>query len=282
MVSGIEPLGVSPIEVPNASFDAAGRPLRLHLNTAIPVAQYGLSAGNSRNTSAVAIHRFGFGNSVIAGFDLIGQAYRDNETGDFSRLMLSALEYVQPAQVPLRGGMTIPVSWRVFNRGQIASLSQFLEVAGGRIVDPGLAREEGPQALSRQLELAAGEADELKFWWQLPVAAEAAWITGWLDLREGVSTREYGEVTQFFPMEPVIDFARLQTLLLEAAMSGAVARQVGRDIELAVAHQSRGNTTLAIDQLLRAAERLEPVADRGALELRAAIGWLIHQLNLSP
>lgn len=279
--SAITPLELSPISIPDASFSQSERPLRLRLDTAVPVAEYRLSSGGwTRDTAAMAVHEFGFGRSMIVGFDLLNQAYLAGDASGFSRLLISTLEHVQPSEVPHRAGMTVPVNWQVLNRGGLASLSLFLEVGGGRIVDPGVAQQEGPLALSRDLELAAGETDEFAFWWQLPSGAEAASIRAWLDLREGVSTREYGEVTQSFGLEPIVDFARVKSRIHEAAEAGTVSRQSLSDIERAEALYAKEELTRAVFHLLRAAERLGDIADPVAMELRAGVGWLIHHLSM--
>lgn len=279
--SAITPLDLSPIPIPDASFSQAERPLRLRLETAAPVAEYRLgSGGRTTDTAAVAIHEFGFGSSVIVGFDLLNQAYLGGDASGFSRLLLSTLEYVQPSEVPHRAGMTIPVNWQVLNRGGLASLSLFLEVGGGRIVDPGVAQQEGPLALSRDLELAAGETDEFAFWWQLPSETEAASITAWLDLREGVSTREYGEVIQSFGLEPIVDFAWVKSRIHEAAEAGTVSWRSLSDIERAETLYAREDLIRAVFHLLRAAEGLGDIAEPDVMELRAAVGWLIHHLSM--
>jgi hypothetical protein len=279
--SAITPLDLSPISIPAASFSQAERPLRLRLDTAVPLAEYRLSSGGwTKDTVAMAVHEFGFGSSMIVGFDLLNQAYLAGDASGFSRLFISTLEHVQPSEVPRRAGMTIPVNWQVLNRGGLASLSLFLEVGGGRIVDPGVAQQEGPLALSRDLELAAGETDEFAFWWQLPSGAEAASIRAWLDLREGVSTREYGEVTQSFGLEPIVDFAWVKSRIHEAAEAGTVSRQSLSDIERAEALYAKEELTHAVFHLLRAAERLGDIADPVVTELRAGVGWLIHHLSM--
>ena len=279
--SAIVPLSLSPIEIPSEPFAQTERPLRLRLDKAVPLSEYRFSGEpTATGTAALAVHEFGYGRSVIVGFDLLNQAYTAGGASGFSRLLVSALEHVQPSEVASRAGMSIPVSWQVLNRGGLASLHQFLEAGGGRIVDPGLARPQGPLALSRDLELAAGQTDAFVFWWQLPAEAEMARITAWLDLREGVSTRQYSEMTKSFGLEHTVDFARLKSRINEVAEAGTVLRQVLSNVDRAEALYAKEDFIRAVSTLLHAAEHLDDTEDPVVADLRADIGWLIHQLAM--
>ncbi|MEY6434228.1 hypothetical protein ABC977_17670, partial [Thioalkalicoccus limnaeus] len=278
-VTGIEPVFGIPLDVPDASFPHSERSQALRLTGAMPLAEYRVLRGRPQDRTAMAWHEFGFGNTIIAGFDILGQAYADGAEGLFARLLLDAIDHVEPDLGRHRPGMTVPVYWQIRNHGESASVRLTLETADGPLLDPGMGLLLDPYTVMFDFDLAAGDEQERVFWWQLPEAIDDAWISARLQWREGETLSDYGTTQHRFEIWPGLTFAHVQDWLLDRLEFHPDYARALRAFEQASFFYERGDPEKALFHLLKVADWLARIQEPEARELRQALSWLIHGVS---
>ena len=141
---GIRPVLPVPIEVPEDVFAPEAQAVTLRLHGGTVIGEYRMDGGQALDAAAMAVHDFGLGRSLLAGFDLLAAAEAMGASGGLAALLRDALEYTRPDPVIQRPGMAIPIRWMLSNRGDAGSVRLDLAVIGGSIADPGSATVEGP------------------------------------------------------------------------------------------------------------------------------------------
>ncbi|WP_232199393.1 NF038132 family protein [Thioalkalivibrio thiocyanodenitrificans] len=277
--TGIEPVAGAPIDVPEAGFPDSEWSLALRLVGAVPVAEYRVPRGRPQDGTAMAVHQFGSGRAVIAGFDMLAQAHAQGAEGVFARLLLDALEHVQPAPGLHRAGMAVPVHWRILNRGDLASVRLTLETADGVLLDPGVGVPLDPYTVVFDLEFAAGEELERVFWWLLPDDVEDAWVSAKIELREGVSLVEYGTSRHRFQVSSPPSFDEVRVGLLGRLEFHADYGRALEKLDQAYSFHERGDPEKAVFHLLKVADWLARIHEPEARQLREALSWLIRGIS---
>lgn len=277
--TGLDAVAPSVVGVPRGSFPAVGRAVELRLHDGLALAEYVGSNGQRPNATAVAVHGYGQGRTLLAGFDLLAQAEAQGAGGDFARFLLEALEYTRPNPAIGRAGMAVPVRWDLFNRGGAGSLVLTLELAGGRIADPGSGDLLGPDSIAFPVELPQGGKAELLFWWQLPLEPEVARVTANIDLQEGLLLHRHDVRQHAFAVQPLPDFSELQAQLegllgLHEGYSAAL-----EELEKAEALYRTGAVGSAVLRLLEAARSLAGIPGPEADSVRESVAWLVFRLS---
>lgn len=276
--AGLAPGMPSVLPVPEGLFPAAGRAVEIRLHDARPLAEYIGSGGQRANVTAVAVHHYGRGRSFLAGFELLASAEVQGPGGDFARFLLEALDYTRPDPPLQRPGMTVPVRWELLNRGGPASVLLTLELAGGRIADPGNGDPLGPESIALPLELTQGGTAELRFWWQLPLQPDAARVIATLDLREGPLVHRHDVKEHAFLVEPLPGFPELRAQL--GALLGRAQGYQGALEELGEAEAlcRTGAVGGAVFRLLESARWLAGITESEAAVVRESLAWLIFKV----
>ncbi|MDF1613696.1 hypothetical protein [Desulfurivibrio dismutans] len=275
---GIVSLPSVPLAVPDLAFVQEELPQALRLAGAVPLAEYLIDRGRPGDRTSVAWHEYGQGLAVTAGFDLLSQAHAAGAESGFAELLPQALTHVHPEPAINRAGMAVPVYWRLDNRGKAVAVRLHLEVAGGRIVDPGQGNPAGYQCLSFDLDLPADGSAEVGFWWQLPDEPQSAVVTARIELRDGGWWEEYGITSHVFPVEPLPTFEELRTVLIWLAARDRDYGRVLREVEQAEGFHGRGRPEQAVFHLLKAAEILGGMDGEQAEEVRDSMAWLIVRI----
>jgi len=278
-VTGIEPVPGAPVSVPEAAFPVSERSQALRLAGAVPIAEYRVSRGRPRDHTAMAVHQFGSGRTVMAGFDLLAQAYAQGAEGDFARLLLDALEYVQPVPGLHQPGMAVPVHWQIRNHGHLASVRLTLEAADGLLLDPGGGTLLDLHTVVFDLELAAGEELERVFWWLLPDDVDDAWISARIELRQGVTLLEYGTSHHRLQVSPPPSFEQLRDGIVNRLEFHAGYARALAKFDQAYNFYDGGDPEKAVFHLLKAADWLARIQEPEARQLREALSWLIHGIS---
>lgn len=275
---GINPLFDTALEAPDAIFSAEETPLALRLAGAAALAEYRTSRGRPHDQTAIALNDYGNGHSVIAGFELLAQAQAAGVQSGYATFLMAALEYVHPAAITARPGITVPFLWQVHNRGDALTARLQLEIGGTRTVDPGPATADGPTRLWHDFDLPREGTDELRFWWQLPASEDEAWVTGKLSIAEGVVFNEYGSSLHAIPLERLPDFDDIRTRV--DAIQVELRHQAGilREMEHAEKALERGRPEQAVFHLLKAADELDVIGGADADAVRVKLAWLIHRI----
>jgi hypothetical protein len=276
--AGIRPVFPAPVAVPDEAFAPEGRAVALRLHGGTVVGEYRMDGGHAWDTAAVAVHDFGLGRSLLAGFDLLAAATGSGASGAFAALLREALEYTRPDPVAQRPGMAIPIRWVLANRGDAGSVRLDLAVIGGAIADPGSATAEGPRHLSYEIDLPAGGQKELRFWWRLPLDPDAARIMATLYLREGIQADLYDVGFHDLTIEAVPGFEEVGALVEARLELGDQYRSVLQEVESARLIYLGGDASRAVFQLLKAADWLAGMDEPDAEVIREALAWLIHAL----
>lgn len=287
-VTGVSPVGTLPhaegvarvpgaaLEAPDATFAAGDMPLALRLAGAVALAEYRAGKGRPHDRTAIALHGYGNGRSVIAGFDLLAQARAAGTQSDYATFLLAALEHVHPEPVAARPGVAVPFLWQVNNRGAAMTARLQLEIGGTRIADPGAGTADGPTSLQHVLNLPQEGVGGLRFWWLLPESQSQAWIAGKLAIAEGVVFSEYGISLHSVPLERLPGFDDLRGRI--EAIQDKHKRYAGvlRELEHAQAAAARDKPEQAIFHLLKAADDLSAIGSADADGARMMVAWLIH------
>jgi hypothetical protein len=275
---GIRPVLPAPIAVPDDAFAPEARAVVLRPHGGTVIGEYRLDGGQAQDTAAMALHDFGSGRSLLAGFDLLAAAEAAGASGGFATLLREALEYTRPDPVIQRPGMAIPIRWVLANRGDAGSIRLDLAVIGGGIVDPGSATVEGPRHISYEIDLPAGGQRELLFWWRLPVDPDAARIMATLYLREGIQTDLYDVGFHDLTIEALPGFEEVRALVEVRLNLDDGYRLVLKEVESARLQYLGGDASRAVFRLLKAADRLGGIEEPDAEVIREALAWLIHAL----
>jgi hypothetical protein len=273
---GIQPVSGAALEAPDAAFAVADKPLALRLTGAAPLAEYRVGKGRPHDRTAIALHTYGNGRSVIAGFDLLAQARAAGLQSGYAVFLLTALEHVHPTPIVAHPGVAVPFLWQVNNRGAALTAQLQLEIGGTRIADPGPATFDGPTSLRHVMNLPQEEADRLRLWWQLPETQDKAWIAGKLAIAEGVVFNEYGISLHSVPLEPLPGFDDVRARI--DAIPGKPWRYAGvlRELEHAEHAADRDKPEQAVFHLLKAADDLAAIGGADADAARVMVAWLIH------
>jgi hypothetical protein len=275
---GIRPVLPAPIEVPDDAFAPEERAVVLRLHGGTVIGEYRMDRGQALNTAAMAVHDFGLGRSLLAGFDLLAAAKASGASGGFAALLRDALEYTRPDPVVQRPGMAIPIRWVLANRGDAGSVRLDMAVIGGAIADPGSATAEGPRHISYDIDLPAGGQRELLFWWRLPMDPDAARIMATLYLREGIQMDLYDVGFHDLTIEAVPGFEEVRALIEARMELDDDYRLVLQEVESARLTYLGGDANRAVFRLLKAADRLAGMDEPDMEVIREAVAWLIHAL----
>ena len=275
---GIRPVLPTPIAVPNDAFAAEERAVALRLHGGSVIGEYRIDGEQALDTAAMAVHGFGLGRSLLAGFDLLAAAKASGVSGGFAALLRDTLEYTRPDPAVQRPGMAIPIRWVLANRGDAGSARLDLAVIGGAIADPGPATTEGPRHLSHEIDLPAGGQVELRFWWRLPMDPDEARIMATLYLREGVQMHLYDVGFHELTIEAVPGFEEVRAQIEARLELHDDYRLVLQEVESARLEYLGGDANRAVFRLLKAADRLAGMDEPGAEVIREAVAWLIHAL----
>lgn len=270
----------APFPVPEPRFAAPARAVEVRLNGGDGIAEYHGDRGQRLDIAAVSTHRYGLGSSLLAGFDILAQAEAEGISGAFAGFLTEALAYTHPDPALLRPGLSVPVRWRLTNRGAATSVELQLEMAGGRVMDPGHGTLLGPSLLAYVLDMPAESQREQTFWWQLPWASEPLRVTASLDLEAGFHSELYGVSTHDFVLERLPDFADLEQQVAARLGDHQRYRQVLDALQKAASRHDRGDTVDALAHLLKAADWLSSIPGPEAKEIRVSLAWLIHRLGL--
>lgn len=93
--------------------------------------------------NAVSLHNYGKGKSLFVGFDLLLQASHEGHSGNYSQLLLDALDYVHPSTLPLHPYAVIPLDVQWNNaRGATQVYSELELPSEATVVTSGLFTEQ--------------------------------------------------------------------------------------------------------------------------------------------
>lgn len=170
--SALEVLDSEVMAAAEEGFPVIAPPNAINLDGATQIAQYLLMnpRPDQASESAVAVHRFGLGKGVYAGFDLPLEGAAAGDDSLFGELFARSLEFVHPAILTPYGGRVIPLKLTLANVGVatpgrvIVSLpagAQAMDVNGGVVLSDGT-------GIVWSFSLAQGEELQLPFWIRLP------------------------------------------------------------------------------------------------------------------
>jgi hypothetical protein len=255
-----------------ADFLHEERVLRASADDAVVI---GYFSGGDR--PALAKRDYGFGRTVYAGFDLVGQATAAGADKLFAETILGALDHVHGEAANLIAGGTLPVRFELSLTGEPAEGR--LRFGGDPVLsvtDPGLLEVGDADVLEQAFALAHGEMLRFDYWLHLGEDVDVVRLHADVDRMIDGTAWHYGRLAQAFDIPSVPDIADIRAAV--DTMQGSDWRSVAQQLANVERELERGRADRALTRLVNAAGHLERITGAAPDDIRRDLGWLMHHV----
>ena len=231
-----------------------------------------------KDDAAITEHPYGRGRAIYAGFDLLAEAALEGEAGLFADLLNRAAHRAHPEQVPLTGGVAIPLMLTLENQGMPVTGRVLITLpVGTEMVSAAGAVQKPDGTVEWRYSLATDATAQLHLLAIFPATAER--VNATIQIMNGASYVDYATVGHVLGLTPTPTLAEAIATAkgLVAARNGADYRKTLRELEQANRELSRGKIAKAVSNLADAAEPLKGKSVTEAVELRLTIDALLRE-----
>lgn len=259
------------------SFAGSDKPLNITVQGAVTLGEY----QDAKPSPAVTRYDYGDGITVLAGFDLLREAYRHAQadaTDTFAgELLLAALDHVQPpVGEPVSSGM-IPVHFTLQNQG-IATPGRVLFTlpSDARLLDASQPIQQNGNLLEWRFDLQQDRQADITLWLQVAGQADGLVIDAQIQTGMAPDYLDYDTVQRVFQIEPR---TMIEAVIgeLQTYSDDNVIKQALHSVEKARDWINAGNIDKALQDLIQAADKLMQSAHPEAANLRRKLAELTRQ-----
>jgi len=183
----------------NLNFNFDVKPLSAALAGAESLAVF--QSGQFSSEPAITDYRYGQGQSVYMGFDVLLQATTLGADSRYGQLLTDALAHVHPENLAPTTGHVLPIPLSIENVGMTVSGQVLLTLPPETsVIDPGLARVQEGNTMLWPFTVDTGEVQEWAFWLRLPDTSDPIEIVGNITI-----VTDEGELIDYGPVQLILN-----------------------------------------------------------------------------
>jgi hypothetical protein len=231
--------------------------------------------------NALNYQKYGNGNTVHVGYDLLAEATLAGLDSPHADLINSALRFIVPEYVSISQGEVFPVTFTVSNEGVATPGRMLFNLPEGvTLVNAGLAQQGFDGALAWKFTLQEGEVQQNTVWLQLQTESTALIFDARIQSGDEPDYVDHFSISVELAVSPQIEFEQVLSDLVLLDNQNSTYKKSLKWLNQSISDINNGDSLSAISSLLNCADELIKIDLVEAEQMRLDVDALIRQVGL--